>query len=362
MGTLLKRFGSRFFVFATLTFIQFQAWAKPNSFHDLNGVMWFYTSSQDIRFTAITAQLDSLKKRGINIVGIYSPYHGHKAKWLGCAPIDFYNVSPQSGTLDDWAALVKSAHSKGMKIVTYFANIYLDKESPYFLKAVQQYKSGDRTSREVNTFRWTIDPRSPLPPSDAIIPVPGEENGEEWKSQWKFNPTAGAYYWSIWGEAGFDFSHSGAKAEVERIMKFWLDSGVDGFMFDAGLANKNLHPYMVELPQKYTANDKWLTFESTSAEESSTFDNFGLTSWFNFEDNDLDNDYSMLVRGKSNVHQLEQALQAADQVRAKGKMTHAWSLWQETGNEEEYPPYKTADFCKNFFEAKDMKIHVTFRI
>ena len=28
---------------------------------------------------------------------------------------------------------------------------------------------------------------------------------------------------------------------------------------------------------------------------------------------------------------------------------------------KEYPPHKTADFCKKFFEAKDMKIHVTFR-
>lgn len=27
-----------------------------------------------------------------------------------------------------------------------------------------------------------------------------------------------------------------------------------------------------------------------------------------------------------------------------------------------YPPHKTADFCKKFFEAKNMKIHVTFRI
>lgn len=300
----------------------------PGSFTDLNGVMWFYTTEDRVRFRDLTARLDDLRARGIRVLGIYSPYDGDPDKWRGCAPLDFYRTSPVSGTLEDFEELVRSAHARGMKVVAYFVNVYIDRRSAFFRAAEAQYGAGDRTSREVSAFRWSDTPDAPLP-DPAPGPTCEEAEDEEEAAactRWRYSETAGAYYYSLWGEAGFDFDRPGARREVERITKHWLDTGLDGFMFDAISAHPKLAPFTVEIPKSYTRNDKWLTFESTAGEEADRLDAFGLTSWFNLGDDDEENDYSYVARGGDGADDLERAFAIADAARARGKTTVAWSV------------------------------------
>jgi hypothetical protein len=294
------------------------ATTTAGSFLHLNGWMWFYTSADEIRFADITAMLDDLHDRGIRVIGIYSPYDGDVDKWLGSMPTDFYDVPPQNGTLDDFVALVDAAHALDMKVVTYMGNLSIDRGSEFFRAAEQQYAAGDRTSREVSAFHWTDDEQDPLP-----VPTP-----EPGPNEWKYSKVAGAYYWSIWGEAGFDQELPGARAEVERFEKLWLDTGIDGVMWDSGVADPMLRQGMVDLPVGYTPNDKWLTFEVTNSEEVDTYIDYGLTSWFNLEDNDEENDYSLIADGPAEADDLEESLAIADEVHSLGKLTHAWSPWE----------------------------------
>jgi hypothetical protein len=259
--------------------------------------------------------LDELHAQGIRVIGIYSPYNGNPDKWHGCAPLDFYDTAPQSGTLEDFEQMVAAAHERGMKVVTYFVNIYIDHESEFFGNAEEQYASGDRSSREVSAFHWSKSDQSELPE-----PAAGP-------SEWAFSETAGAYYWSLWGEAGLDHTLPGARAELARVQEFWLDLGVDGFMWDAGFSDPAFRELMVDLPLAHTPGDKWLTFESTEAEEAHLYAEFGLTSWFNYADDDETNDYSRVVSGDIDAEGLEIALSYADTARQAGRMTHAWSPW-----------------------------------
>jgi hypothetical protein len=291
----------------------------PIRFQDLNGVMWFYTTDQDIRFADITAMMDDLHDRGIRVIGIYSPYDGNKEKYLGCAPRDFYAAAPQSGSVEDFTEMAAAAHARGMKVVAYFVNIYIDKDSTFFRAAEQQYAAGDRTSREVSAFRWTDSPDGELP-----RPAAGP-------SAWQFSKAANAYYWSLWEEPAFDHTLPGARAELVRVEKFWLDAGLDGFMWDAAFVDPAFRELMVELPLGHTPSDKWLTFESTAAEEGDLYADFGLTSWFNLEDDDAANDYSTVAAGEDGADDLEEGLERSDAARAAGKLTHAWSLWEEDG-------------------------------
>lgn len=294
------------------------------SFRDLNGVLWFYNTADGIRFEDITADLDDLHARGIRILGFYAPYDGDPEKWLGCDPLDFYRAPPQSGTEDDWRALVGAAHERGMRVVAYFVNIYVDRASELFVSAERQFAAGDRTSREVDAFTWTDDPAAPLPE-----PAAGP-------SAWQRSDVAGAWYWSLWGEAGLDHTRAGALDEIERFERFWLDTGLDGFMFDAAFVDPAFRRAMVELPTTHSASDKWLTFESTEAEHADAYDAFGLTSWFNLYDEDCENDYALVAFGDWTIEDLEQGLAHADHARQLGKLTHAWSIWQD-GECPEYP-------------------------
>jgi hypothetical protein len=284
-------------------------------FLNLNGWVWFYTTASEIRFDEITAIMGDLHRHGIRVIGIYSPYDGNPEKWLGCAPLDFYDVAPQSGTLGDFRKMVSEAHQRGMKVVTYFVNIYIDHESDFFRTAERQYAAGDRTSREVSAFRWSEDDRADLPE-----PAAGP-------SEWRYSEVAGAYYWSLWGEAGLDHTLPGAQSELRQVEKFWLDTGIDGFMWDAAFADPTFRELMVELPLSYTPNDKWVTFESTEAENARAYYEFGLTSWFNFADDDATNDYSRVAVEGRGADDLETSLERSDAARSAGRLTHAWSPW-----------------------------------
>ena len=289
------------------------------TFQNLNGFMWFYNTYFGYKYKDITRQLDHFKADGIRVLGFFSPYHGDRNQCDGCDPLDFYSVSPQNGTIQDWRDLVKAAHERGMKVVGYFVNIYMDENAPFFKTAQEQYARGDRTSREVSAIRWTTNPADPLPPLQ-MPPNPGV-------SHWEWSPIAGAYYWKLWFGPGFDWSLPSSVAEVTRIEKFWLDTGIDGFMWDVGTTNSLFKPYAVDLPKTYTSNDKWLTFERASASNAAVYKDFGLTSWFNYQDNDIvANDYTRVVNGEIDANGLETALKGSDYARSVGTTTYAWSI------------------------------------
>ncbi|MFD6697921.1 MULTISPECIES: alpha-amylase family glycosyl hydrolase [unclassified Microbacterium] len=330
---------------ASVTSASKAASSKPQStdFQNLNGFMWFYNTYFDYKYTDITNNLDTLKKNGTRVLGFFSPYNGDKTLCDGCDPLDFFSVSPQNGTIEDWKNLVAQAHKRGMKVVSYFVNIYMDAKSPFFQKAEQQYAAGDRTSREVSSFVWTTDPSSPKPRLQ-MPPSP------RW-STWQWSETAHAYYWKLWFGPGFDFDSPGSQAELTRIEKFWLDTGIDGFMWDVGSTDPAFQKFAVTLPTTYTSNDKWLTFEKANGSNAPTFAEFGLTSWFNYRDEDnWTNDYTNLVNGTIDVNGLEAELQNSDYARSVGATTYAWSIG---GDDPEanfanhtYPTYANDDVMR----------------
>jgi Alpha amylase, catalytic domain/Maltogenic Amylase, C-terminal domain len=314
---------------------------KSTSWQNLNGFMWYYNTYFDYKFTDIEKDLGNLKRKGIRVLGFFSPYYGDKFWCDGCDPLDFYTVPPQNGTIQDWKDLVNAAHRKDMKVVAYFVNIYMDETAPFFRMAERQYAAGDRTSREVSSFRWTTNPADPLPRL---------QNGPPQWSKWQWSETAGAYYWKLWFGPGFDFDWAGSRAELDRIEKFWLDTGLDGFMWDVGRLDPAFHYHSVELPKTYTSNEKWLTFERGGSDRADAFHAFGLNAWFNYRDTDTVNDYTRIVDGTVDANGLEAGLANADHARALGATTHTWSIW---GDEEfenliphVYPTYPHDDVMR----------------
>ncbi len=293
------------------------------TFQELNGVMWFYTTVNDTKYQQLGADLDRWKERGIRTIGIYSPYRGEKDQWLGAGPVDYYSVPEQNGTLDDFRNLVASAHAKDMKVIAFMGFHSIDERSQFFQTAEAEFRDGDRTSPEVSAFEWTDDPSVPTPTPAPMGP-----------SVWKKSDVANAYYWGLWDNAGFDVNLPGAVTEMERAMRFWLEVGLDGFMLDSGVVDPAFRSLWVDVPLSYKS-DFWLTFESTWSEEAAQFDDFGLTSWFAFEDNDYANTYSLVVfpeEGETPIDadELEEQLSHVDQARAKGKLTHAWSILERS--------------------------------
>jgi len=309
------------------------------TFQNLNGFMWFYNTYFGYKYKDITRQLDHFKADGIRVLGFFSPYDGDKNQCDGCDPLDFYSVSPQNGTIQDWRDLVKAAHARGMKVVAYFINGYMDAKSSYFLKAQEEYAAGDRTSREVSSFAWTTDPNSAKPKMHVVGP-----------NQWTWSPIAHAYYWQLWFGPGFDYDLPGSTAEVTRIEKFWLDTGLDGFMWDATKDDSSLKPYDVTLPETYTKNPKWLASELLDSSNAAAHQSFGYTDWFNYKNDDQVNDYTRIENGSIDANGLETALENNDWAREHGATTHAWSIWADDPDANliphSYPSYPNDDVMR----------------
>jgi hypothetical protein len=141
-------------------------------------------------------------------------------------------------------------------------------------------------------------------------------------------------------------------AEVARIEKFWLDTGIDGFMWDVGRTDSRFKSSAVDLPKSYTPNDKWLTFETSNSANAVAYQNFGLTSWFNYKDS-FDatiNDYTRVVNGEIDANGLETALGNSNYARSVGSTTYAWSISGDDPtvnlDPHTYPTYSNDDVMR----------------
>ena len=199
----------------------------------------------------LSSQLDELYAQGFRAVEVYaSPHGGHSFEGLDTK--DCYRIDPEVGTMDDFRRMVRTVHNKGMAIISIDNLGYCSVNAPEFMKACDDIRTG-RESEESRRFLWSDRKDAPPPAQgDAYFMtrpthLPGAEPGTFYDSMkgefWQYSERAGCYYWTKW--AGVDDEGNEARLpqynwgdeqfqkEVERIVRFWMDTGIDGMMIDA---------------------------------------------------------------------------------------------------------------------------------
>ena len=184
-----------------------------------------------------SAQLDELRALGVSAVEIFAPAYGG-GSYGGLDTRDRYRIDPAAGTMDDFRRLVRLAHSKGMAIITFDNLGYISVDAPDWLKACDDVREG-RDTKETRWFLWSDSADAPAPPGDSIFMIGGKPRA----GIWEFSKRAGRYYWSKW--AGVDAAGNKVRLpqynwgtrewqeEAERIIRFWMDTGIDGMIIDA---------------------------------------------------------------------------------------------------------------------------------
>lgn len=136
-------------------------------------------------------------------------YHGYDVS-------DFYGVDPELGTADDFRALIREAHDRGVAVLLDLVFNHTSSEHPWFQEALR-------------------DPDSPYRDWYQFRDRPGPPN--EWgDSNWHLSPLRDEYYYGFfWHEMpDLNWNTTGVREEFERIAEFWLkEMGVDGFRLDA---------------------------------------------------------------------------------------------------------------------------------
>ena len=147
-------------------------------------------------------------------------------------------MHPDYGTLADFRHFIREAHRRHLKVITELVINHTSDQHPWF----QAARRAPPQSSKRNYYVWSDSDKKW--PETRIIFTDTE------KSNWTWDPVAGAYYWHRFfsHQPDLNFANPNVIRAVVRVMRYWLDMGVDGMRLDAipylcerdGTNNENL--------------------------------------------------------------------------------------------------------------------------
>ena len=197
-------------------------WYKDAVFYEVY-VRAFNDSNADGHgdLRGLIQKLDYLQDLGVDCLWLLPTYPSPLLD-DGYDIADYYGIHPDYGSLQDFKDLVTAVHARGMRIVTDLILNHTSDQHPWF-----QAARADRESPYHDYYVWSdTDQRY----SDArIIFLDTEE------SNWTWDEQAGQYFWHRFysSQPDLNYDNPAVRAEMQEVMKFWLDLGVDGFRADA---------------------------------------------------------------------------------------------------------------------------------
>jgi maltose alpha-D-glucosyltransferase/alpha-amylase len=213
-------------------------WFKDTIIYQLH-VKAFYDSNGDGigDFRGLTEKLDYVKDLGVNSVWLL-PFYPSPLKDDGYDIAAYTGVHPDYGTVAEFRTFLREAHRRDLKVITELVINHTSDQHPWF-QAARRAPAG---SNKRNYYVWSdTDQRWP---ETRIIFTDTES------SNWAWDPVAKAYYWHRFfsHQPDLNFDNPSVVKAVMRVMRFWLDMGVDGMRLDAipylcerdGTNNENL--------------------------------------------------------------------------------------------------------------------------
>lgn len=197
-------------------------WYKNAVFYQIY-IRAFYDSNGDGigDLNGIVQKMDYLHEFGMDCIWLM-PFYPSPRKDDGYDIVDYYNIHPDSGTLEDFKALLRSAHERGIRVITDLVLNHTSDQHPWFQSA-----RTDRRSLYRDYYVWAD---SDTKYGGARIIFLDTE-----KSNWSWDESAGQYFWHRFYKCQPDlnFDNPRVQDEMINVIKFWLDLGVDGFRVDA---------------------------------------------------------------------------------------------------------------------------------
>ncbi|TPW29625.1 maltose alpha-D-glucosyltransferase [Pararhizobium mangrovi] len=179
-------------------------------------------------FAGLMQRLDHIQELGVTAIWML-PFYPSPLRDDGYDISDYRSINPSYGQMRDFKAFVAEAHRRGLRVITELVINHTSDQHPWFQKA-RHAKAGS-AARDFYVWSDTDEKY----PETRIIFLDTE------KSNWTWDPVAGAYYWHRFysHQPDLNFDNPRVLREVLKVMRMWLDMGVDGLRLDA-------IPYLVE--------------------------------------------------------------------------------------------------------------------
>src|SRR5579859_3490003 len=179
-------------------------------------------------FPGLIQKLDYLQDLGVTCLWLL-PFFPSPLKDDGYDISNYTDVHSMYGTISDFQAFLTAAHDRNLQVIIELVVNHTSDQHPWF-QAARQAPLG---SPERNFYVWsdTVEKYK-----DARIIFTDTE-----RSNWTWDPVAKQYYWHRFFSHQPDLNYDNPRVieEVLKVMRFWLDMGVDALRVDA-------IPYLVE--------------------------------------------------------------------------------------------------------------------
>ncbi|UQS86075.1 alpha-glucosidase (plasmid) [Nicoliella spurrieriana] len=168
----------------------------------------------------IKSRLGYIKELGANFIWLNPIYKSPNAD-NGYDISDYKAIQSTYGTMDDFDSLVAAAHKMGIGIMMDLVVNHTSDQHPWFLASEQ-----GQDNQYSDYYIWA-DPVDGHAPNDWQGVFGGDA--------WTYVAQRNQYYLHSFAAAQPDLNWHNPKvrAEVQSIMRFWLERGVDGFRMDA---------------------------------------------------------------------------------------------------------------------------------
>ena len=169
----------------------------------------------------MTQRIEYLADLGVTVLWLM-PFYPTAGRDDGYDITDFFGVDPRLGTLGDFVELVRTARSRGIRVIVDFVMNHTSDQHPWFKSA---RRSVDDTYRQ--HYVWSA--RKP-PSGKKEVVFPDKED-----SIWELDEKTGEWFLHHFYKTQPDLNvaNPAVQEEISRTLGFWLELGVAGFRIDA---------------------------------------------------------------------------------------------------------------------------------
>lgn len=168
----------------------------------------------------VIEKLDYIRSLGVTMLWV-NPFNESPDKDNGYDVSDYYAIMKKAGTMADFDRLLTETHARGMKLMMDVVVNHTSDRHPWFIES--------RSSRNNAKRDWYIwqDGKDGEPPTN-------------WRSYfnpscWELDEATGQYYMHSFAaeQPDLNWANPEVREEIYKMLRFWLDKGVDGLRLDA---------------------------------------------------------------------------------------------------------------------------------
>ena len=171
----------------------------------------------------VLEKLDYIQSLNVDAIR-FSPIYPSPNADYGYDVSDYMSISPEYGDLDLFRTVLNEAHRRNLRVFMDLVINHTSDEHFWFKESKKSVTNPCHDYYYWRPARYIGKKRLP----------PGKRTGQFEGEAWKYDADLDEYYLYLFSEKQprLNLKNRELRSEIKKIMRFWLDMGVDGFRED----------------------------------------------------------------------------------------------------------------------------------